>query len=132
MYDAPFHQNTLIKSPIVVGSGSVTLKICCDHDRAMFDDNHNIKINNLIEAVGLSSIFGTNNITNELSIIMDHRSSPSLQLSQHKHIIILDDPFVVFERYLMVEVGIRGGVDFLLIFHNQDIAKIIMVSDGQT
>ena len=106
---------------MVAGNVSVNFESCSDHARAMRANNCNIKTENIIQVVGINYACDNNMRPTKLSGSMDDRGSLSLQVTHHKHIIILDYPFMGLDSYSDAETGTGWGVAFLLISHYQDI-----------
>ena len=73
---------------MVVVNVSVFLKSFGSYCRSNFSDNHNIKIKNSIEGVGVSYARESKNKLTKMGDIMSYTESLSLQLPQHKLIII--------------------------------------------
>jgi ABC-type multidrug transport system ATPase subunit/ABC-type transporter Mla maintaining outer membrane lipid asymmetry permease subunit MlaE len=133
-----FQQTTLLDSLTVAGNVCVALENC---PTAAKGDNNGTKnhqqtratIKRLLETVGLDYIRDGNKKPNQLSGGMARRASLALQLAQHKHVIVLDEPFAGLDFVTAVGVAkelerIRRerGTALLLISHEPEIVDVVM------
>ena len=94
-----FQQTTLLDSLTVAGNVCVALENCPTTSKD--DINNGAKnlqqtratIKRLLETVGLDYLRDGHKRPSQLSGGMARRASLALQLAQHKHVIVLDEPF---------------------------------------
>jgi len=134
-----FQQTTLLDSLTVAGNVCVALENC---PTATKDEINNgaknlqqtrATIKRLLETVGLDYLRDGNKRPSQLSGGMARRASLALQLAQHKHVIVLDEPFAGLDFATAVGVAkelerIRRerGTALLLISHEPEIVDIVM------
>ena len=134
-----FQQTTLLDSLTVAGNVCVALENCPTTTKD--DINNGTKnlqqtratIKRLLETVGLDYLRDGNKRPSQLSGGMARRASLALQLAQHKHVIVLDEPFAGLDFTTAVGVAkelerIRRerGTALLLISHEPDIVDVVM------
>ncbi len=134
-----FQQTTLLDSLTVAGNVCVALENC---PTAAKSENNGLKnslqtrratIKRLLETVGLDYLRDGHKRPSQLSGGMARRASLALQLAQHKHVIVLDEPFAGLDFATAVDVAkelerIRRdrGTALLLISHEPEIVDIVM------
>ncbi len=134
-----FQQTTLLDSMTVAGNVCVALENC---PTAAKSENNGLKnslqtrratIKRLLETVGLDYLRDGHKRPSQLSGGMARRASLALQLAQHKHVIVLDEPFAGLDFATAVDVAkelerIRRerGTALLLISHEPEIVDIVM------
>ena len=135
-----FQQTTLLDSLTVAGNVCVALEHC---PSAKGNENNGTKplteqqkratIKRLLEQVGLDYLRDGPKRPSELSGGMARRASLALQMAQHKHVIILDEPFAGLDYVTAVGVAKEldrlrkdKGTALLLISHEPDIVDIVM------
>lgn len=134
-----FQQTTLLDSLTVAGNVCVALENCPTTSKD--DINNGAKnlqqtratIKRLLETVGLDYLRDGHKRPSQLSGGMARRASLALQLAQHKHVIVLDEPFAGLDFATAVGVAkelerIRRerGTALLLISHEPEIVDIVM------
>ena len=127
-----FQQTTLLDSLTVAGNICVALEHC-PSARLSWKDNQKQAIKHLLETVGLDYLRDGPKRPSELSGGMARRASLALQLAQHKHVIILDEPFAGLD--FATAVGVAKALDrlrrekgtaLLLISHEPEIVQYVM------
>jgi ABC-type transporter Mla maintaining outer membrane lipid asymmetry ATPase subunit MlaF/ABC-type transporter Mla maintaining outer membrane lipid asymmetry permease subunit MlaE len=142
-----FQQTTLLDSLTVAGNVLVALENCPSAAR---NENggggggggggrraearrRRVAVKGLLEAVGLDYLRDGPKRPSELSGGMARRASLALQLAQHKHVIILDEPFAGLDHATGVGVARElerlrreRGTALLLISHEPEIVDIVM------
>ncbi|KAL9189068.1 hypothetical protein ACHAXT_011558 [Thalassiosira profunda] len=131
-----FQQTTLIDSLTVAGNVCVALEHCPaakNGKEAMAEQQNRATIKRLLETVGLDYLRDGPKRPSELSGGMARRASLALQLAQHKHVIVLDEPFAGLDYATAVGVAREleklrreKGTALLLISHEPDIVDIVM------
>jgi len=130
-----FQQTTLLDSLTVAGNVCVALEHCpstsIKSDDTIISTQQKIKA--LLETVGLDYLRDGPKRPSELSGGMARRASLALQLAQHKHVIVLDEPFAGLDYITAVGIAkelerIRRdkGTALLLISHEPEIVDIVM------
>ena len=130
-----FQQTTLLDSLTVAGNVCVALEHCpstlVKSDDTIISTQQKIKA--LLETVGLDYLRDGPKRPSELSGGMARRASLALQLAQHKHVIVLDEPFAGLDYITAVGIAkelerIRRdkGTALLLISHEPEIVEIVM------
>eukprot|EP00986_Skeletonema_menzelii_P018688 scaffold26679_cov171-Skeletonema_menzelii.AAC.4 len=134
-----FQQTTLLDSLTVAGNVCVALENCPTTTKD--DINNGTKnlqqkratIKRLLETVGLDYLRDGHKRPSQLSGGMARRASLALQIAQHKHLIVLDEPFAGLDFSTAVGVAkelerIRRerGTALLLISHEPDIVDVVM------
>ena len=130
-----FQQTTLLDSLTVAGNVCVALEHCpsisVKSDDTIISTQQKIKA--LLETVGLDYLRDGPKRPSELSGGMARRASLALQLAQHKHVIVLDEPFAGLDYITAVGIAkelerIRKdkGTALLLISHEPEIVDIVM------
>ena len=125
-----FQQTTLLDSLTVAGNICVALENC---PTTSTNGTNLATIKQLMDAVGLDYLRDGNKRPSQLSGGMARRASLALQLAQHKHVIVLDEPFAGLDFATAVEVArelerIRTvrGTALLLISHEPEIVDVVM------
>ncbi|KAL3806324.1 hypothetical protein ACHAXA_001064 [Cyclostephanos tholiformis] len=147
-----FQQTTLLDSMTVAGNVLVALENCpsgargnrCGGGLGVGDNDgsggrraearrRRTIIKGLLESVGLDYLRDGPKRPSELSGGMARRASLALQLAQHKHVIILDEPFAGLDHATGVGVARElqrlrreRGTALLLISHEPEIVDIVM------
>lgn len=148
-----FQQTTLLDSLTVAGNVCVALENCPTTTKDEVNNDNGSRnlqqtratIKRLLETVGLDYLRDGNKRPSQLSGGMARRASLALQLAQHKHVIVLDEPFAGLDFATAVGVAkelerIRRerGTALLLISHEPEIVDIVMgkavdaTKDGST
>jgi len=145
-----FQQTTLLDSLTVAGNVCVALEHCpstsVKSDNTIISKqqkNNTIstqqKIKALLDSVGLDYLRDGPKRPSELSGGMARRASLALQLAQHKHVIVLDEPFAGLDYITAVGIAkelerIRRdkGTALLLISHEPEIVDIVMGNAKET
>lgn len=130
-----FQQTTLLDSLTVAGNVCVALEHCPSSlsvkSSSMMHKQQKIK--GLLETVGLDYLSDGPKRPSELSGGMARRASLALQLAQHKHVILLDEPFAGLD--MLTAIGVakelerlrrEKGTALLLISHEPEIVDIVM------
>ena len=132
-----FQQTTLLDSLTVAGNVCVALEHCPSSTARDGNDDTIIhkqqKIKGLLETVGLDYLRDGPKRPSELSGGIARRASLALQLAQHKHVIVLDEPFAGLDFPTAVGVAKElerlrreKGTALLLISHEPEIVDIVM------
>jgi len=140
-----FQQTTLLDSLTVAGNVLVALENCpsaARHKnvggnggggRRVEARRRRAAVKGLLEAVGLDYLRDGPKRPSELSGGMARRASLALQLAQHKHVIILDEPFAGLDHATGAGVARElerlrreRGTALLLISHEPEIVDIVM------
>ena len=140
-----FQQTTLLDSLTVAGNVLVALENCPSAARNKNADaggkegrrdearRSRAAVKGLLEAVGLDYLRDGLKRPSELSGGMARRASLALQLAQHKHVIILDEPFAGLDHATGAGVARElerlrreRGTALLLISHEPEIVDIVM------
>jgi ABC-type transporter Mla maintaining outer membrane lipid asymmetry ATPase subunit MlaF/ABC-type transporter Mla maintaining outer membrane lipid asymmetry permease subunit MlaE len=134
-----FQQTTLIDSLSVAGNVCIALENCPTISKSGNIGTKNCQqqtratIKRLLETVGLDYVRDGNKRPSQLSGGMARRASLALQLAQHKHVIVLDEPFAGLDFGTAVGVAkelerIRRekGTALLLISHEPDMVDVVM------
>jgi ABC-type multidrug transport system ATPase subunit/ABC-type transporter Mla maintaining outer membrane lipid asymmetry permease subunit MlaE len=95
-----------------------------------------LEMKQLLDAVGLDYDRDASKRVTELSGGMSRRASLALQLAQHKHLIVLDEPFAGLDYDAAVSVAkelvqlrlSKRRTAFLLISHEPHLTKLVMDS----
>lgn len=126
-----FQQTTLLDELTVAGNLAVALKL--HKDKFANDNERNLKIKQLLDAVGLHYERDACKKPNELSGGMGRRASLALQLAQHKRVIVLDEPFTGLDHQTAVSVAKElvhlrqtQNTCLLLISHEPHLAEVVM------
>jgi len=128
-----FQQTTLLDSLTVAGNVLVALENCPSAARNKNGGGGRAAVKGLLEAVGLDYLRDGLKRPSELSGGMARRASLALQLAQHKHVIILDEPFAGLDHATGAGVARElerlrreRGTALLLISHEPEIVDIVM------
>ena len=128
-----FQQTTLLDSLTVAGNVCVALENCPTTAGTKNNQQTRTTIKRLLETVGLDYLRDGHKRPSQLSGGMARRASLALQLAQHKHVIVLDEPFAGLDFVTAVGVAkelerIRRerGTALLLISHEPEIVDIVM------
>jgi ABC-type transporter Mla maintaining outer membrane lipid asymmetry ATPase subunit MlaF/ABC-type transporter Mla maintaining outer membrane lipid asymmetry permease subunit MlaE len=133
-----FQQTTLLDSLTVAGNVCVALENCPTTAKGGNNGTKNHQqtrstIKRLLETVGLDYLRDGSKKPSQLSGGMARRASLALQLAQHKHVIVLDEPFAGLDFATAVGVAkelerIRRerGTALLLISHEPHIVDVVM------
>ena len=131
-----FQTTSLLDSLTVAGNVCMALENCPSArtgNGGMTEQQKRTNIKRLLETVGLDYIRDGSKRVAELSGGMARRASLALQLAQHKHVIVLDEPFAGLDYGTAVGVAkelerIRRerGTALLLISHEPEIVGIVM------
>ncbi|CAJ1966135.1 unnamed protein product [Cylindrotheca closterium] len=126
-----FQQTTLLDELTVAGNLAVALKL--HKDKFANDHERDLKIKQLLDAVGLHYERDASKKPNELSGGMGRRASLALQLAQHKRVIVLDEPFTGLDHQTAVSVAKElvhlrqtQNTCLLLISHEPHLAEVVM------
>jgi ABC-type multidrug transport system ATPase subunit len=126
-----FQQTTLLDELTVAGNLSVALKL--HKDKFSNKRERNLKIKQLMDAVGLDYDQDAGKRPTELSGGMGRRASLALQLAQHKRVVVLDEPFTGLDYETAISVAkelvhLRQSqkTALLLISHEPQLAKVVM------
>jgi len=132
-----FQQTTLLDSLTVAGNVCVALENCpsTKNDKETMNNiqHKRATVKRLLETVGLDYLRDGPKRPSELSGGMARRASLALQMAQHKHVIVLDEPFAGLD--IATAVGVAKelerlrtvkGTALLLISHEPDIVDIVM------
>jgi ABC-type transporter Mla maintaining outer membrane lipid asymmetry ATPase subunit MlaF len=124
-----FQQTTLLDDLTVAGNLAVAL----DHVRHDDDQARDMKIKQLLDAVGLDYDRDASKRPTELSGGMGRRACLALQLAQQKRVIVLDEPFTGLDYDAAVSVArelvhlrLSRGTALLLISHEPHLTKLVM------
>jgi len=128
-----FQQTTLIDELTIAGNISIALKL--HKDKFANQKEQNLKIKQLLDAVGLDYDRDANKKPTELSGGMGRRASLALQLAQHKRVIVLDEPFTGLDYDAAISVAkelvhlrLVQKTALLLISHEPHLCKVVMDS----
>ncbi|KAL7470090.1 hypothetical protein ACHAXS_010333 [Conticribra weissflogii] len=140
-----FQQTTLLDSLTVAGNVCVALENCPSvvksnygkqGEKSQFTITQQEKqatIKRLLETVGLNYLRDGPKRPSQLSGGMARRASLALQLAQHKHVIVLDEPFAGLDHATAVGVAkelkrVREekGTALILISHEPEIVDVVM------
>ena len=126
-----FQQTTLLDELTVAGNLSVALKL--HKEKFASNKERNLKIKQLLHAVGLDYQRDAGKRPTELSGGMGRRACLALQLAQHKRVIVLDEPFTGLDYDTAVGVAKElvhlrktQNTALVLISHEPHLAKIVM------
>jgi ABC-type nitrate/sulfonate/bicarbonate transport system ATPase subunit/ABC-type transporter Mla maintaining outer membrane lipid asymmetry permease subunit MlaE len=126
-----FQQTTLLDELTVAGNLHVALKL--HHDKFANSQERDLKIKQLMDAVGLDYDRDAGKRPTELSGGMGRRASLALQLAQHKRVVVLDEPFTGLDYEAAISVAkelihLRNtqNTALLLISHEPHLTKVIM------
>mmetsp|Transcript_30810 Transcript_30810/g.74007 ORF Transcript_30810/g.74007 Transcript_30810/m.74007 type:complete len:599 (+) Transcript_30810:125-1921(+) len=126
-----FQQTTLLDELTVAGNLAVALKL--HKDKFANDHERDLKIKQLLDAVGLHYERDASKKPNELSGGMGRRACLALQLAQHKRVIVLDEPFTGLDHQTAVSVAKElvhlrqtQNTSLLLISHEPHLAQVVM------
>eukprot|EP00529_Nitzschia_sp_RCC80_P013528 CAMPEP_0113464748 /NCGR_PEP_ID=MMETSP0014_2-20120614/13363_1 /TAXON_ID=2857 /ORGANISM="Nitzschia sp." /LENGTH=609 /DNA_ID=CAMNT_0000356843 /DNA_START=37 /DNA_END=1863 /DNA_ORIENTATION=- /assembly_acc=CAM_ASM_000159 len=147
-----FQQATLLDELTVAGNLKVALeqrqgKLAGRRDNNDNNDNDNnnntdnsldllhMEMKQLLDVVGLDYDRDASKRVTELSGGMSRRASLALQLAQHKHLVVLDEPFAgldydaavsVAKELVKLRLSPRTRTAFLLISHEPHLTKLVM------
>lgn len=132
-----FQQTTLLDSLTVAGNVCVALENCpsMKNDTETMNNlqHKRATVKRLLETVGLDYLRDGPKRPSELSGGMARRASLALQMAQHKHVIVLDEPFAGLDIATAVGVATElerlrreKGTALLLISHEPEIVDIVM------
>lgn len=132
-----FQQTTLLDSLTVAGNVCVALEHCpsTKNDKKTMNNMQHKRatVKRLLETVGLDYLRDGPKRPSELSGGMARRASLALQMAQHKHVIVLDEPFAGLDIATAVGVAMElerlrkeKGTALLLISHEPEIVDIVM------
>ena len=128
-----FQQTTLLDELTVAGNLAVGLH---QHDRFVTTtpQQRDLRIKQLLDTVGLAPGDAAKRPT-ELSGGMGRRACLALQLSQRKHVIVLDEPFTGLDHEAALSVAKelvhlrKLGAALVLISHQEDLAHVVLAKD---
>mmetsp|Transcript_33026 Transcript_33026/g.67316 ORF Transcript_33026/g.67316 Transcript_33026/m.67316 type:complete len:617 (-) Transcript_33026:164-2014(-) len=140
-----FQQTTLLDSLTVAGNVCVALENCPSMVKSnsgkqegkiqstTTQKEKQATIKRLLETVGLNYLRDGPKRPSQLSGGMARRASLALQLAQHKHVIVLDEPFAGLDHATAVEVAKElkrlreeKGTALVLISHEPEIVDVVM------
>jgi ABC-type nitrate/sulfonate/bicarbonate transport system ATPase subunit len=130
-----FQQSVLLDELTVAGNLALGLRQHHDHIGDDLERDRHIK--RLLDTVGLDYERDGNKKPTELSGGMARRAALALQLSQRKHMIVIDEPFTGLDEDTAISVAKelvhlrKMGTALLLISHEHSYAKIVL-AEGTT
>jgi ABC-type nitrate/sulfonate/bicarbonate transport system ATPase subunit len=125
-----FQQSVLLDELTVTGNLALGLKQHHDHIGKDLERDRHIK--RLLDTVGLDYERDGNKKPTELSGGMARRAALALQLSQRKHMIVIDEPFTGLDEETAISVAKelvhlrKLGTALLLISHEHSYAEIVL------
>lgn len=126
-----FQQTTLLDELTVAGNLAIALQL--HEDKFANSRERNLKIKQLLDAVGLDYDRDAGKRPTELSGGMGRRASLALQLAQHKRVIVLDEPFTGLDYETAISVAKElvhlrqtQNTALLLISHEPHLTKVVM------
>jgi ABC-type nitrate/sulfonate/bicarbonate transport system ATPase subunit/ABC-type transporter Mla maintaining outer membrane lipid asymmetry permease subunit MlaE len=126
-----FQQTTLLDELTLAGNLQVALQQ--HHDKFATKHDRDLRIKQLLDSVGLKFERDAHKYPTQLSGGMGRRASLALQLAQHKHLIVLDEPFTGLDYEAAVSVAKQlihlrqtYNTALLLISHEPHLTNLIM------
>jgi ABC-type multidrug transport system ATPase subunit/ABC-type transporter Mla maintaining outer membrane lipid asymmetry permease subunit MlaE len=130
-----FQQTTLVDELTVIGNLTLALQQCPSNKYS----NVTEAVKELLDIVGLDYDKDGPKLPTQLSGGMGRRVCLALQLAQHKHVVVLDEPFTGLDYESAVEIAneltrIRKTqkTALILISHEPHLTKLVMDPRGQT